>query len=65
MVAKTWLAFQIWMQRRRRILLIHEQAYFELSAHEAHVGLVDADKSIALLRRRLDRLRSGKQQGPA
>lgn len=59
MIAEAWLRIQLWMQRHRRDLLIHEQADFELRAHEAQVGRVDADRHIATLRRKLDRLRRG------
>ena len=59
MIPRLWLSVQLWMQRHRRDLLIHEQADFELRAHEAQVGRVDADRHIATLRRKLDRLRRG------
>lgn len=60
MLMRWWLSFTIYMERRRRELLLSEQASFEYRAHEAHCGLVDADRNIAVLRRKLDALKRGR-----
>lgn len=58
----TWLRLALWMQRRRRELLLSEQCSFELRAHEAKVALLDSDRNIAVLRRRLDLAKRGRPE---
>lgn len=53
-LARLHLKLTLWMERRRRELLISEQCSFELRAHESRMALKDADHNIAVLRRRLD-----------
>ena len=57
------LRLALWMERRRRDVLLSEQHSFALRTHETHVALKVADHNIVVLRRRLDLAKRGRPEG--